>query len=44
MAEQDELLQAVLDNPDDDAPRFAYANAPAANKMVRTPTGSAIGR
>src|SRR5712691_4317060 len=25
MAEQDELLQAVLDNPDDDAPRLAYA-------------------
>src|ERR1700704_6389023 len=26
MAEQDELLQAVLDNPDDDAPRLAYAD------------------
>lgn len=25
MAEQDELLQAVLENPDDDAPRLAYA-------------------
>src|SRR5262245_2269860 len=26
MAEQDELLQAVLDQPDDDAPRLAYAD------------------
>lgn len=26
MAEQDELLQAVLDTPDDDAPRLAYAD------------------
>src|SRR2546430_1459649 len=26
MAEQDDLLQAVLDNPDDDTPRLAYAN------------------
>lgn len=26
MAEQDELRQAVLDNPDDDAPRLAYAD------------------
>jgi uncharacterized protein (TIGR02996 family) len=50
MAEQDEVLQSVLDKPDDDAPRLAYADwcdlqtdepTSARGKFIRIQIGSA---